>query len=197
MSLFSPLIQAWTWFKSHVIDHTKDAAKIAVVITETVKAILNNPITGFLLNIADGVAHSQLPTEIATAVNNEIPKIISVELAIEGLPDNPTQDQIISWEQDVLKSFGVTSDKSKLYTVLAAQVYVIIKSKLTDGVLTFAEGVQSVEEAWQAYQSDLANPGIIDLPVGTVLPNGNQIVETAADALAEQQNPQISVNENG
>jgi hypothetical protein len=192
MSILSPLISIWTWFKKNVIDHAKDAAKVAVTITETVKTLLNNPLTGFLLNLADGITHTQLPTEVATFVNNQIPKILAVELAIEGLPDNPTEVDILAFEQRVLTAFSVHDDKSKLYTVLAAQIYRILKDKLADGKLTFAEGVQAIQESWLAYQVDLAaNTGVVDAPVGTVLPNGNIVVESAADALNDIKNDQV------
>jgi hypothetical protein len=190
MSILSPIISAWTWFKKTVIDHTKDAAKIAVVITETVKALLSNPVTGFLLNLADGITHTQLPSQISLAVSNEIPKILAIELSIESIPDNPTEGQVLAFETQVLKAFSVNDNASKLYTTLSAQIYTIIKSKLADGKLTFAEGVSAVEEAWQDYQNDLkANPGIIDLPVGTKIPDGNIVVESAQDALNDIKSP--------
>lgn len=186
MSIFSPLIQAWTWFTKVVVDHIKSTAQIAVVITETVKAILDNPIASFLENIADGITHTNLPTEIANAVNAEIPKILAIELGIQGLPDNPTPDQILAFENSVLTAFGVTSDKSKLYTTLAAQIYGRIQTTISTTPGKFADWVKTVEESWEDYQADLAaNPGIVNAPVGTVLPDGNTVVESASDALAE------------
>lgn len=191
MGLLSPILSVFSWFKRTFIDHLKSSAQVAVTITEAVKAILVNPVTGFLTSTVDAITHTGVATEIVTLISGAIPKVLAVELAIEGLPDNPTPDQVVAWEQKVLAAFNVTSDKSKLYTVLSAQIYTIIQTKLADGKLTFAEAVQAVEEAWLDYQKDLAAyPGIIDLPVGTVLPDGNQIVQSAADAIQEAKNPE-------
>lgn len=190
MSILNPLISAWSWFKKVFVSHTSSAASIAVTITETVKALLSNPITKLFENVADAITHTQLPTEIANTINSVIPKILAVELGIQGLPDNPTEADILAFEQAVLNAFSISSDNSKLYTTLGAQIYGIIKSKLEDGKFTFAEAVDAVEQAWAAYQSDLAaNPGIIDAPVGTKLANGNIIVQSAADALQEASSP--------
>lgn len=190
MSLLSPILSVFGWFKRNFIDHSKSAASVAVTITEVVKSILANPVTGFLENIIDGITHTGIATEVGSLISAQIPKVLAVELAIEGLPDNATPEQIAAWEQKVLAAFNVTSDKSKLYTTLSAQIFNIIKEKLADGKLTFAEAVQVVEESYLDYQKDLAAfPGIVDLPVGTILSNGNMVVESAADAIEEMKSP--------
>lgn len=186
MSLITPLIHVWAWFKKNFVDHSSSAASVAVTLTETLKTLLNNPIAGFLENLIDSVFHTGLAKEIADVVTAEIPKVLAVELAIQGLPDNPTEEQILAFEQSVMKAFSVNSDNSKLYTVLGAQIYGIIKSKLDDGKFTFAEAVQAVQEAYLAYQADLvAYPGVINLPVGTKLPDGNMVVQSAVDAIQD------------
>lgn len=155
MSLLHPIISAWSWFKKIFVSHTESAASVAVVITESIKAILSNPIANVFENIADVVTHTTLPTNIATIINNVIPKILAVELAIEGLPDNPTEDQILAFEQSILKSFDVTSNNSKLYTVLSAQVYGIIQKTLQTTPGKFANWVNAVQLAYIIYKSDI------------------------------------------
>ena len=183
MSLFTPLINAWTWFKKTVIDHVKSGAAIAVTITETVKTILNNPVATFLEDFADTVTHSQLPTQIAAAVNSAIPKILAVELAVEGLPNNPTPEQVLAFEQSILKAIGVNSNNSKLYTELGAQIYGIIQANIAGGTTKFADWVIAVEQAYQDYKADLATVntavadiGIVNAAPGTVLPDGNEVL---------------------
>lgn len=158
MSLIKPLISAFAWLKSKFIDHIKSTAVVAVTMTETIKALLANPAAGFLENVADGVTHTQLPTEIATAVNNEIPKILAIELGVEGLPENPTADQILTFEQAILKAFNVNSDNSKLYTTLGAQIYGRIQTTLTKTPGKFADWVNAVEGGYQDYLKDTAAP---------------------------------------
>ena len=130
MSLLKILTGIGAWFKKVFIDHTQSAASVAVTITEYAKTFLNSGIAGLLENLADSVTGTQLPTEAATAVNNAIPKILAVELSIEGLPDNPQPADILAFEQRVLAAFNVTGDNSKLYTELAACRYASALFKL-------------------------------------------------------------------
>lgn len=179
MSLFTDITIAWSWLKSNFIDHIKSGDKVAIVITQTVKSLLTNPTVGFLLNIADAVTGSKLPTNIASTVISIIPKVLAAELAIQGLPDNPTPEQILAFEQAVMAAFNVSSNNSKLYTILGAQIYGIIQASIANGKTNFADLVADVEQAYTDYQKDVL---IINAPVGTQLANGNIVVETADQA---------------
>lgn len=156
MSIISLLTQAWTWLKKNYIDHIQSADKVAIVITETIKTLLANPVTGFFINVADTVTGTQIPTAIANDVNALIPKILAVELAIEGLPDNPTADDILAFEKRILDAFNVTNNNSKLYTELAAQIYGTIQTHIDSGTINFAGWVDAIETAYIDYQKDLA-----------------------------------------
>lgn len=134
-----------------------DAAKVAIAVTEGVKTALLDGVLGFVAEIVDGLTKSQVPTEIVALIQANIYKILAVELAIQGLPDSPTEADILAFEQDVLTAFGVVSDKSKLYTVLASQIYGIIKAQVDAGTkLTFAQLVVDVEQAYADYLADQA-----------------------------------------
>ncbi len=187
MSIFKPLISAWTWFKKAFIDHTQSGASVAVVITETAKAILENPVVGFLANVLDGITHTGLPTAAIALINNQMPKILATELAIQGLPENPTPDQILAFEQDIIKAFGVkSSDNGKLYTVLSAQIYGIIQNTVNNTQGKFADWVIAVEAAYQDYQTDLKlYASMVNAPIGTVLPDGNTVLETPKQGVAD------------
>ena len=131
------------------------ADKVAISVTEGVKTALVNGTLGFIADIADGLTKSQVPTEIVTLISNNIDKLLAVELAIQGLPANPTAADVLAFEQSVLKAFGVVSNTSKLYTTLAAQIYGIIQTEINKNTsLTFAELVADVEEAYQDYVQD-------------------------------------------
>jgi len=133
------------------------ADKIAISVTEGVKTALLDGVLGFIADVLDGLTKSQVPTEIVTLVQNNIYKILAVELAIQGIPANPTPADILTFEQAVLTAFNVTSDKSKLYTTLAAQIYGIIQTQANSNTqFTFAELVADVEQAYGDYQNDLA-----------------------------------------
>lgn len=152
MSFFGGIINA---IKKFFSGGFKDANKIALAITEGVKKALNDGIFNFVAQILDTLTKSQVPTEIVDILNKNIYKILAVELAIEGIPDSPTPDEILTFEKAVLKAFNVTSDKSKLYTTLAAQLYGLIQDQLKPGHgLTFAQIVSIVEQTYQDFLTD-------------------------------------------
>lgn len=155
MSIFSPFISAWNWFKKTFVDHTQSAASVAFVVTQTVKTLLANPVANFLENIADTVTGTQIATNAANAINALIPKVMALELGIEGLPDNPTQADILAFEQRIMSAFNVTDNNSKLYTVLAAQIYGIIQNTLNNTSGNFVDWVSAVQQAYLDYKADL------------------------------------------
>lgn len=161
MSLISVLTSVGKWFGKVFVSHAQSADSVAVYITEMVKTILANPISGFLLNLADGVTHTNLPTDIANTISNTvIPKALAVELGIQGLPDNPTPAQILAFEQNIMTAFNVTSDNSKLYTVLGAQIYGEIQTTLNTTPGKFADWVIAIEASYADYQKDLAGNAV-------------------------------------
>jgi hypothetical protein len=174
MSIFSIFVRAWTWFTKNFINHIQSAGHVAFVITETIKTLLANPITGFLTNIADTVTGTQIPTEIANAINAIIPKILAVELSIQGLPANPTPADIQAFENEILASFSVSNNNSKLYTVLAAQIYGVIQANIANGTTNFAGWVIAIEQIYTDYKADLAanaTPAQTPAPAPTPDPN--------------------------
>lgn len=160
MSIFSKI---GTWFAGAFKTVETDADKIAIAVTEGIKTALVSGVAGFIAEILDGLTKSQVPTELVTLVQNNIDKLLAVELAIQGLPASPTEADILAFEQEVLKAFSVTSDASKLYTTIAAQVYGIIKTQADSGTkFTFAQLVEDVEEAYRDYQTDIADQQTAD-----------------------------------
>lgn len=166
MSLITLLVGAWSWFKKTFVDHIQSAATVAVTVAETVKSLLASKEASILENVADAVTGTQVPTAIANDINAAIPKILAVELGIEGLPDNATPEQIAAFEQAILGAFNITNNNSKLYTELAAQTYGIIQAHIDNGTTNFAGWVAAVEAASVDLQNDLAaNPAPASVPV--------------------------------
>lgn len=155
MSILHPIIAVFKWLFKSNSSPIKNIASIAVVITEAVKLILSNPVTKLIENILSAVTHTELPTQIVDVINKEIPNILAVELAIEGLPNNPTEEQVLAFEQSILKAFDVKSDNSKLYTILSAQVYGIIKRTQTSTPGKFYDWINAVQEAYVDYKKDI------------------------------------------
>lgn len=159
--MIKAIISAWSWFKKTFVDHTQSAASVAVTVTETIKVLLANPVVNLLENVLDTVTGTQIPAEIATKINSIIPKILAVELGLQGLPANATADQILAFENSILKAFDVTANNSKLYTVLSAQIYGIVQNAIANGTTNFAGWVDAVEQAYLDYQKDLGANAVV------------------------------------
>ncbi len=159
MGLFDFLKPVGKWIAKAFKTIKTDGAKIAVAITEGLQAALKSGVVAAIADLISGIFPNvkNLPAEIVADLEKVIPKVLAVELAIEGLPDNPTEADIADFEQRVLNAFSVTDKKSKLYTTLAAQVYGIIQSHVGAGEYTFAELVKDVEDAYQLYLQDKAD----------------------------------------
>jgi len=153
MSIFTKI---GGWFAKVFKSVKTDGVKIAIAVTEGIKNALNSGILNFIAQVIPG--HSDIPKEIVAVLNQWIPKLLATELAVQGLPDNPTEQDILDFENRVIAAFGKIDNKSKLYTLLSAQIYGIIRDRLSDGTpYTFAELVVDVEHAYQDYQKDLAD----------------------------------------
>lgn len=165
MSIISDITRAWAWLKKEVTAVAIPADKVAVTITEAIKTLLANPVANTLENIADAVTGTQVPTEVANEINAVIPKILAVELAIEGLPEIATPAGVLAFEQAILGTFNVSSNNSKLYTELSSQIYGIVQSKIDSGQTNFASWVDAVEQAYADYQKDLSANAPVVAPV--------------------------------
>lgn len=157
MSIFT---KVGAWIAKIFKSIKNEGAHLAVAITEGVKGFLNAGVADALASVVDSIAGTHLAEDIVTLLKNNINKILAAELAIQGMPDNPTESDILSFENAVIKAFtGLDSaGKSKLYSTLAAQVYGILKAHADSGqAFTFAQLVADVEAAWADYQKDLAD----------------------------------------
>lgn len=153
MSIFTSV---WTWLKKAFGTIENSADSVAISITEDIKGALASGVLGFLANVIDALTKSNIAAEVVSILEAKIPEILAVELAIQGLPANPTQADILTFENAILKAFSVTDEKSKLYTVLAAQIFGIIQTTVNNTPGKFADWVSAVETAYQDYLTDQA-----------------------------------------
>lgn len=129
-----------------------DGSKIALAIIEEIKTITDNPSTGFLVNLLDELTKSNIPSEIIAQLKAKLPDALAVTLAIQGLPADPTEQDIEDLEKRILDAFGVTADKSQFYSTLGAKIISIIRANTMPGqTFTFATLVNDLETAYQAY----------------------------------------------
>src|SRR5215831_8064266 len=103
MSIFQKI---GAWLKKTFKYIETDGAKIAVAITEHVKDALNNSVTGFIATTVDNLLHVHVAEDVVKFLNQNIWKLLAAELALEGLPDNPTEQDILNFEQQIIAAFG-------------------------------------------------------------------------------------------
>lgn len=152
--------KVWEWIKIEIervgkflSDHV---VPVAVEVTNTVKAAIDSGAVGLIETVADALTKSSVPTEIVGLIKLVIPKVLAFELAIKGLPTNPTEQDIIDFEQRVLDAFGVHFQKDKVYSTLTAQIILEVKALMGDGKITFAEAVGLAEDIYKDYKQDTA-----------------------------------------
>lgn len=148
----------WQWLGKVFSSVKKDAAKIAVAITEDVQSALKSGILGALADTISAIFPNvkHLPQDVVAEISNLAPKVLAAELAVQGLPDNPTEQDVLDFDKKILAAFELHDDKSKLYSVFTAQVYGILLKHVGKTGVTFADKLADVEEAYQDLQKDKA-----------------------------------------
>lgn len=137
-------------FFDRLFNHIKhDAVVVAVSVTEAVKTALDSGAVGWIAQIVDSLAKTHLAEDVVALLQKNIPKILAAELALEGLPDNATADQIINFEQSVLDAFNLLDKKSKFYTVVSAQIFGVLQETVNNTPGKFADWVIAVEKCYQ------------------------------------------------
>jgi len=152
MSIFTK-IGAWLGKAFKFIKN--DADKVAIAITEAIKTGLDDGILPLLADIIPG----NVPKEVITLLEAWVPKILAIELGLQGLPDNPTVQQVIDFTNSIVQAVAKKSDlnKSQLWTTFAAQVFNLIEAEINANPnhgLSFAQIVKIVEEAYIDYSTD-------------------------------------------
>lgn len=135
-------------------------AHAAVAITEEVKTIIGSGLIQGIAVFLDTTFKTHLAEDVIAGLNKIIPHLLAVELAVEGLPDNPTEQDILDFETRIYTAFtGLPPlGQSKLFTTFGAQVYGIIKPQVDAGTpFTFFLLAKDVEEAYQDYLKDVAD----------------------------------------
>lgn len=129
-----------------------DGAKIAVAVVEELKTLLDSGTVDFLAQVIDALTKSNIPTDIVNEIKSQLPTILADAMAVQNLGTNPTDDQVQAFSQQILASFGVTPDKSQLYSTVGAKIIGIIRANTAPGqTFTFATLVNDLEQAYQAY----------------------------------------------
>lgn len=157
MSIFTKI---WAFIKKIGAWTVEHAAPTVVAIVEQLQTLWNSGTPGFIASVLDSLTKSGIPTEVVNAIGKALPTILANALAVEGLPTNPSPIQLAAFEQRILDAIGIHDSKSKIYTVVSADIFAMLQRDLQPGVkYTFAMCVAEIEEAFQDYKNALANEG--------------------------------------
>jgi hypothetical protein len=141
------------WFSKEFKSFQQNGDKVAVAITTDIQLALKSGIVDRIANIVSAIFPSVkgIPEMAVNELQVLIPKLLAAELAIQGLPTNPTPEDLRNFATSIEKSFNVDNSHSQLWTTLAAQIYGILQN---DSSLTFASLVADVEQAYQYFIQD-------------------------------------------
>ncbi len=148
------------WRLDKALHSVKDFVdKVAISVTQGIKTAAEGTIAQTISVVIDEALKTHLAEDALAALKIAAMQALAVELAIQGLPDNPTGDDIQNFEIAVFKAItGETPQgQSKVFTSFAAQLYTLIHAAIGENTtLTFAQIVDIVEKAYQQYLQDVA-----------------------------------------
>lgn len=144
------------WRLDKVFHSIKDKiAPVAVAITEGVKTFSESPLAETIAKILDSALGSHIAEDVLVFVRKNIFKLLAAELAITDLPNDPSDEDILEFENKVFQAIAGKDPqaRSKFFTIFAAESYGIIKSYTDTEVpdLTFAQKIELIEKEYQAY----------------------------------------------
>lgn len=153
--------EALAWLKKEFAVIKIKIVPVVITIVEAIKSVEDNgvlsAIAAVLNTITDGIS-----VEVNSWLQLEIPRVLAVLLGIENLPVNPTQDQIVAFENAVVTAIaGLNAlDRSKVWTLLSSELYISISAKLhqDNGTLTYADIISLINEGFKDYQAAVATP---------------------------------------
>lgn len=146
---------AWDSIKSFFSKAWDDAdhnlLEFAVVVTQALKDGLQSGVVKFIVDATP----TELDNNILQAVNAFLPKLLADELLIKDVKDSSTEADAEAVAKKIVDSFGGLSseNKEKFYTSVAAKIYVLVMQEKHGVHVTFGQGAQLIESAYQEWES--------------------------------------------
>lgn len=140
---------AWDAIKSVFTAADKTLLKLAISITNAVKDALNSGITDFITKLIPG----DLDDKIVEILRAKLPVLLADELLIEAAGEITTEEQARELGIKLVDSFGGLSDekKERLYTSLAAEIYIFLQKHAHGEKVTFGEGAALAESMYRSW----------------------------------------------
>lgn len=155
MSIFQKI---GAWFASVFSDIKLHIAPLVVTILEGIKSAEDDGVLPAIAAALDQVS-GHLSTEINTFLQKQIANALAAAVAVEGLPDSPTVDDIKAFEARVFTAIGAQKliAPGQNWTTFGAEVFVLISDavKASNGHLTYAVIIGLIESSFQDLQAAL------------------------------------------
>jgi hypothetical protein len=149
----------------HIFHNLKvKVAPVVVSILESVKGLEDTGLLPALASILDKSTHG-----VSSTINATLQKGITLGIAsflgIEGLPDSPTEADLLTFNDKVMAAVAEAKlkfpTKGEFWSKFGAHLYQIISDTIGpdnvhDGQGTYAKIIKAVEDAYQSYQDHLA-----------------------------------------
>ena len=147
-------LEAWFAKVFVTIEHeVSNIMPLAVSITEKLKTALESGAVDFVEKAIDGfVGRPGVAEEAVGLAQLVIKKVLPIELAIQGIPTNPSPEDVSKFAQQVISSFTTLTTKDKLYTNLAAQIYRDIQAQKNLPITPWAKAIAVIEEGYTQYK---------------------------------------------
>ncbi len=154
----------WTWIKN-LGHHIKiDVTHIVVPALQLLQGLEDDGLLPGIAKLLDSTT-GHLSTEINAVLQKAIIAGIAVGLGIEGLPDNPTPQQVLDFSNAAVaalagkKKLGI---KGEAITHLGIQLYntitgIIDADKLANVKVTYGQIGKALEDTYQQLQQTLAD----------------------------------------
>lgn len=153
----------WTWFEKVFDEAELKVNRVVVSILQAVQGLEDSGVLPFIAKILDK-ATGHLSTEINEGVKKAVTAGLVTELAIAGLPANPTEQDIKDFDSRVISAFAgkkaAQSMPGQVVSQLGAQLYNIIHTSIGQAVgkpLTCAVIITDIEQGFQDFLQDEAS----------------------------------------
>lgn len=150
----------WTWFGGIFHSIKVKIAPVIVSILEVLKGAEESGVADAITSFIDRALNTHVAEDINAFIKKNVYAAIAAFLGLEGLPDNPTDDQIKAFVSLAVTALAgkvaAESIPGKVYQDFGIQLYDLIKkevdaSKLSHNAVTANEIAIDIEQAYQDY----------------------------------------------
>jgi hypothetical protein len=138
------------WLKKLLKKVNRASFDAAIKITQGVKAFLNSPVGGLLVDVIPG----DLDNRIVEIIKPQLTKILAAELLIHDLPADPTEEEIKAVVPKILNAFGYIPEnrRGKFYSNVAAEIAVFVEAHNGNEV-GIGEALALIKELYEEWKN--------------------------------------------